>query len=673
MKTRVLIDIETTAIGNKKPKIHLAWTKVVGIEKDSEGDSAWMYWPNAFALKEYIESFDEVIAHNGIGFDIPTLNKLWSCNVLPEKTVDTLVLSQLLEPSRPQGHSLAAWGTALGYPKMNYKGHWEEEMGRKEEYSGECYDNPIEELNKAYCRQDVVILEHLYQHLTEALSTKGFSQQSIDLEHKVAWILRKQEADGFYFDTQHALNLLVGLKAEVEAIKESMMALYPDYEVSRISAKTGKVLKPELVSFNPGSRQQVVEKLKELGWAPAKFKPLTVGSITKHLKDVMPADKMPRLRIIAARSLLNGFGDSEDERSEAKRNQKLLDAAYVKYGVGPPEGTVELDESVLEGICKATLEGPLFAMANTTRRFLLVQKRVTQIESWVDAVGPDGRVHGRVIGNGAVTGRCTHMSPNMAQIPNASSEYGPECRQSFSAPPEKAFKVKRVIVGCDLSGIELRCLAHYMDDIDWQEELLNGDVHWVNAQAFGLVPMGTLREKDKDAPKYAHHTAIRDLCKTMTYATLYGAGGKQIAHVSGRTEAQGKKLIADFIKNTPPLEMLINDVKADAALGYLKGLDGRLIWVRSPHSALNSLLQGAGAIVFKMWLILATAAVKAAGISAILVASVHDETQWECDEDQAETLGKLLVKCANQAGIDAGLKCPVDAEFKIGKNWRETH
>ena len=661
---RVLIDIETTAIGNKSPKIWLAWTLDISKDFDGDGDSPWSYWESPFALKEYLTAFDEVIAHNGIGFDIPTLNKLWGCNVLPERTVDTLVMSQLLEPSRPQGHSLASWGAALGYPKMDYKARWEETMERKEKYSGECYDNPVEWLNKEYCKQDVVVLQHLYEHLTAALSTKGFSQQSIKLEHDIAWILRKQEADGFYFDTQHALNLLVGLKAEVETIKEDMMAKYPDYEVERISAKTGKVLKPEIVSFNPGSRQQVVEKLKALGWVPTKFKALTVGSITKHLKDVLPPEKMPRVRILAAASLLNGFGDSDDEKAEAKRCQKLLDAAYEKYGVGPPVGSVELDETVLEGVCKANVEGPLFEMANTTRRFLLVQKRVTQIESWIEAVGPDGRIHGRVIGNGAVTGRCTHMSPNMAQIPNASSEYGPECRQSFSAPPNK----KRVIVGCDLSGIELRCLAHYMDDIEWQNELLNGDVHWVNAQAFGLVPKGTLRDKHN-----AQHTAMRDLCKTMTYATLYGAGGKQIAHVSGRTEAQGKKLIADFIKNTPPLAMLIDDVKADAALGYLKGLDGRLIWVRSPHSALNSLLQGAGAIVFKMWLILASAAVKAAGINAILVASVHDETQWECDEDSAEDLGKLLVTCAQQAGILAGLRCPVDAEFKIGANWRETH
>jgi DNA polymerase I len=659
MKTKVLIDIETTAIGNKNPKIWLAWTKEVGVTK-----GGWAYWVSNLGLKDYLNSFDEVIAHNSIGFDVPTLNKLWGAEVLPERTVDTMVLSQLLEPSRPVGHSLAAWGAALGYPKMDYKGRWEEEMGRKEEYSGECYDNPIEWLNKEYCKQDVVILEHLYEHLTDTLSLKGFSQESIMLEHNIAWILRKQEADGFYFDTQHALNLLVGLKSEVEVIKESMMALYPGYEVERISEKTGKVLKPEVVSFNPGSRQQVVEKLKELGWVPTKFKPLTVGSITKHLKDAVSIETMKRVRVLAAASLLNGFGDSYDEKAATKHAQKLLDAAYVKYGVGVPVGTVELDESVLEGICVAHKEGPLFKMANTTRRFLLVQKRVTQIESWVEAVGPDGRIHGRVIGNGAVTGRCTHMSPNLAQIPNASSEYGPECRQGFAAPPFK----KRVIVGCDLSGIELRCLAHYMDDIDWQEELLNGDVHWVNAQAFGLVPKGTIRDKHN-----AHHTAMRDLCKTMTYATLYGAGGKQIAHVSGRTEAQGKKLIADFIKNTPPLAALIDDVKADAALGYLKGLDGRLIWVRSPHSALNSLLQGAGAVVFKMWLVLASKEVKRASINAILVASVHDETQWECDEDQAEALGELLVRCAEQVGIDAGMRCPVDAEFKIGMNWRQTH
>jgi DNA polymerase-1 len=659
---KVLIDIETTAIGNKSPKIWLAWTLDISEGFDGDGDSPWSYWESPFALKEYLAAFDEVIAHNGIGFDIPTLNKLWGCEVLPERTVDTIVMSQLLEPSRPQGHSLASWGAALGYPKMDYKARWIETMGRKEEYSGECYDNPVEWLNKEYCKQDVVVLQHLYTHLTDALSTKGFSEQSIKLEHDIAWILRKQEADGFYFDTQHALNLLVGLKAEVETIKESMMAKYPDYEVERISAKTGKVLKPEIVSFNPGSRQQVVEKLKELGWVPTKFKALTVGSITKHLKDVLPAEKMARVRVLAAASLLNGFGDSDDEKAEAKRCQKLLDAAYEKYGVGPPAGSVELDETVLEGVCKANVEGPLFDMANTTRRFLLVQKRVTQIESWIEAIGPDGRIHGRVIGNGAVTGRMTHMSPNLAQVPNASSEYGPECRQSFGVPKG------RVLVGADLSGIELRCLSHYMADAKWQAELLTGDVHWLNAQAFGLVSTGTLRDKHN-----AHHTAMRDLCKTMTYATLYGAGGKQIAHVSGRTEAQGKKLIADFIKNTPALSALIDDVKADAALGYLKGLDGRLIWVRSPHSALNSLLQGAGAVVLKLWLILATKAIKEAGIDAKLVATVHDEVQFDCEAPRAEELGALLVKCANQAGIDAGLICVVDAEFKVGNSWRETH
>lgn len=656
MTTKVLIDIETTAIGNKNPKIHLAWTKEVG---NTEG---WQYWTDAKGLKEYLSGFDEVVAHNAIGFDIPTLNKLWGCDVLPEQTVDTLVLSQLLEPSRPQGHSLGAWGVALGYPKMDYQARWIDEMGRKEEYSGECYDNPLEELNKAYCRQDVVILEHLHEHLTEQLSIKGFSEQSIKLEHDIAWILRKQEQDGFYFDTPHALNLLVGLKAEVETIKEAMMAKYPDYEVERISAKTGKTLKPELVSFNPGSRQQVVEKLKELGWTPTKFKPLTVSAIAKHLKDVMPAVKMPRVRELAAASLLNGFGNSDDEKSAAKQAQKILDAAYIKYGVGEPEGTPELDESVLEAVCIANPTGPLHHMANTTRRFLLVQKRVTQLESWVDAVGADGRIHGRAVSSGAVTGRMTHMTPNLAQVPNASSEYGPECRQSFGVPKG------RILVGADLSGIELRCLAHYMADTEWQKELLEGDVHWKNAQAFGLVPMGTVRDKHN-----ALHTAMRDLCKTMTYATLYGAGGKQLAHITGRTEAQGKALIASFIKNTPPLARLIDDVKADASLGYLKGLDGRLIFVRSPHSALNSLLQGAGAVVLKLWLILSTAAIKEAGIDAKLVATVHDEVQFDSEASRAEELGALLIKCARQAGIDAGMSCRVDAEYKTGSSWKETH
>ena len=291
--------------------------------------------------------------------------------------------------------------------------------------------------------------------------------------------------------------------------------------------------------------------------------------------------------------------------------------------------------------------------AELIRDFLMLQKRVAQIESWIESVKDDGRVHGKVITNGAVTGRMTHSSPNMAQIPNAGSIYGPECRECWTVEDGN------VLVGCDASGLELRMLAHYMKDEDYVRTVTEGssklgtDVHTVNQRAAGL--------------------ATRDAAKTFIYAFLYGAGDAKIGSIVGGSAKEGGKLKSKFLGQTPALASLLERVKRISAKGYVPGLDGRLIWVRSEHAALNSLLQGAGAIVMKKALCIFYDKIKANKWPVKLVANVHDEFQFECPKEIAEDAGKAARMSIIEAGEFYKLRCPLDGEYKIGRNWRETH
>ena len=308
---------------------------------------------------------------------------------------------------------------------------------------------------------------------------------------------------------------------------------------------------------------------------------------------------------------------------------------------------------------EGTLEGVDIPEAKAINEYLMLQKRVAQIESWLKAVGEDGRVHGKVITNGAVTGRMTHMSPNMAQVPNSGSPYGEDCRDLWIV--EKGYK----LVGIDASGLELRMLAHYMKDDAYTNEVVSGDIHTANQKAAGLQ--------------------TRNQAKTFIYAFLYGAGDAKIGTVVGAGAKEGKELKSRFLKNTPSLEKLREDVSEIAAnKGSLPGLDGRRVQVRSDHAALNTLLQSAGAIVMKQALVLLDAKLDKLGIDYKFVANVHDEWQIEVEEGFADLVGKLGVRSIEEAGsylgfLDditkkpLGMRCPLSGEYKVGNSWKETH
>lgn len=577
---RIVLDIETNLAHNQ---IWLCITKNI-----DTGET--IIWKAASNLSEYLKGATLIIGQNILAFDARLLNSIWKTKIVLNQCYDTLLVSRLLEPSRENGHSLASWGTTLGLEKIDYLATWQWMNDRRETYKGECYDLVHMGLLETYCRRDVEVTEKLFHELEAQLAAKKFSDESVQLEHKVAAIISKQEQNGFKLDTIYATSLLASIKGKLDSLYEEMQLRWPPVVVERISEKTGKRLQDGVAVFNPGSRKQIGEKLIELGWKPEK-----------HTEGGQPM----------------------------------------------------VDEGVLSKID--------IPEAKPIIEYLMLQKRVAQITSWLEAVGPDGRVHGKVVTNGAVTGRCTHSSPNLAQVPNTSSLYGKECRDCWSVEENNA------IIGVDLSGIELRCLSHYMQDAEWQRELLEGDIHWKNTQAFGLVPLGTVKTDSRE------HKDLRNLSKTLTYSVLYGAGAAKVGSTVGGTSYHGNKLINSFLKNTPSLQKLKSKITAYSEKGFIPALDGRKVWIRSEHAALNSLLQSAGAIIAKQWIICLTRNLNHAKIQYKLVAFVHDEIVIEASKEDAENIVKIVVEAAAEAGRILNFRCPVDAEGHIGRTWGDVH
>jgi DNA polymerase I-like protein with 3'-5' exonuclease and polymerase domains len=499
-----------------------------------------------------------ICGHNLIGYDVPVLNRLWGTRIPEYRVVDTLVLSRLFHPDLDGGHSLAAWGTRLGFPKGEHT-DWEE-----------LSDEMVE-----YCKRDVDVTERLHNALMSQMQMFGFTKHCVDLEHSVAFICRDQEENGFEFDKDGAVKLYDELITRMTRIENDLQQVFPPIVEERYSDKTGKKLKDKVTVFNVGSRQQIAERL------------VGKGAVWKELT---PAGK-PK-----------------------------VDEATLKKQTHIPEAKIIL-------------------------RYLLCQKRASQVDSWIKAVGEDKRIHGRVRHIGAVTGRMAHSSPNMAQVPAVRAEYGKQCRELFTVPEG------RVLVGADASGLELRMLAHYMDDESYTNEILSGDIHTANQTAAGLE--------------------TRDQAKTFIYAFLYGAGDAKIGSVVGGSAAHGKRLKAAFLKNTPALAKLRSKVMTDAETGFLTGLDGRRIRVRSQHAALNTLLQGAGAVVMKQAIVILYDLLERVNFK--LVAQVHDEWQIECKPEDADFIGKSCVNAMVFAGELLQLNCPLDGEYRVGTSWCDTH
>lgn len=598
-----------------------------------EYDNVTKYRPSevhqgAKRLLEAIREGDFICGHNIINFDIPALTKLYSDTFtvpykLQKNVVDTLVLSRLIYGNIKDSDSgLLRIGKLPGklYGSHSLKA-WGYRLGElKGSYAEETTDAwaQYSEEMLTYCVQDVVVTKKLY----EKLMSKNYPQEPITLEHQAQWLMAKQERNGFPFYVFAAQELEVELRSRsstLDAILRQQVPPIPDKVFTpKRDNKTKGYFKgvpiQKYKDFNPNSRQQIEWLIKN------------------HFK-YLP------------------------------NNEELFE-----------EGTDRLKiDDITFGYLKADPDAPeaLRKLAGVFDEYLMITKRLGQLidgkYGWLKCVKEDGRIHGSVNSCGAVTGRATHAAPNVAQVPSIGSPYGKECRSLFTVPEEW------YQAGVDASGLELRCLAHFMYPYDngaYAHEILNGDIHTANQLAAGLPE--------------------RNQAKTFIYAFLYGAGDAKIGKIVHGDAKDGKRLKREFLSKTPAIADLkaaiTNALVAEEFRGrvirwkrrYLKGLDGRPLHVRSIHSALNLLLQSAGALICKKWIILLEENLIAQGLDHgkdfQYMAWVHDEVQIACrTKEIAETVVKVAQDSMRQAQDFFGFRVQLDTEGKIGKNWCDCH
>ena len=335
--------------------------------------------------------------------------------------------------------------------------------------------------------------------------------------------------------------------------------------------------------------------------------------------------------------------------------QQIADR-LMKRGWKPQEFTPseqpKIDEKILAGID--------LPEAKLLTEFLMLNKRLGQLgngkQAWLK-LEKGGKIHGRVNHMGAVTSRCTHSDPNVAQVPSLGAAFGRECRELFHAP------TGYTLLGADASGLELRCLAHYMNRYDggkYGKEILEGDIHTANQEAAGL--------------------ATRSQAKTFIYGFLYGAGNEKIGQIIDKGAKEGGQIKKRFLAKTPALkkltEALNNRLEQQHGEKFINGLDGRRIPIRHPHAALNTLLQSAGAIICKRWYATVESMIRNKGYTneeVSIVAFVHDEVQILVKEGLEDQIGEITKEAIKQTERHYNFKCPLDSEYDVGRSWADTH
>ena len=550
-----------------------------------------------------LQKADEIAGHNIVKFDIPAIQKLYP-NFKPKgKLFDTLLMSKLVYPDIGE---IDDRNIAKGKFPKSLRGRyslkaWGYRLGElKGDYNEQedCWAEWSLEMQR-YCEQDVMVTKRLF----DLLKTKNISEKSIDIEHQFAKIIGKQEQRGVSFDKEKAVELAGSLIQEKAELERELKLAFPN-------------------------------EIREETFIP---------KVNNRAKGYIKGE--PFIKRI------------EIEFNPSSR-QMLADRLIKKYGWKPkklsPTGMPVIDEEVISEMTYP--EAPLL------NKYFMVVKTLGQLADGKNAwlkLENNAVIYGGVDTIGAVTGRCTHNSPNLAQVPSAKGFMGKECRELFKA--REGFK----LVGCDASGLELRCLAHYMNDKDYTNEILNGDIHTKNQIAAGLP--------------------TRDNAKTFIYGFLYGAGDEKVGSIINQGAKQGKKIKEKFLASIPSLGRLSKSVKEKIrARGYLKGIDGRILKVREQYKGLNVLLQSCGAIVMKKALCILYEDCVAKGWitdswyltgdnKVNFVLNIHDEYQAEVAPEILEEYKVMAVEAIRKAGEYFNFRCPLDGEAKVGDNWYGTH
>ena len=614
-------DLETNGLLHELDRVHslvlrdMATGEVISCTNETSRLNT--YHSIAHGL-DLLAKADVVIGHNFINFDARAIAKVYpSFQAKPDSAIhDTLIISRVLSPEMEMVDDQKYPHIPPKYRGKHSLAAWGERLGvEKIKFTENEKKSKGADVNvwDKWSEEMQVYCEQdtlVTQVLYEYFQTQELDSRCFELEHEFAVIATMIEQHGFHFNERAAFGLVNVLKTKRAEIHDQLQEVFPPIVQERISDKTGKRLKDKVILFNPGSRQQTARRLRE---------------------------RYPEI----------SFSTTE------KGNEKVDDEVLEKLGEKYPE-------------------------AKLLGEYQMLNKRLGQIaegkEAWLkhSQVFEDSRIHGTIITNACISGRCSHRRPNTAQIPSVGHAYGAECRSLFVVP------VGWVLCGCDASGLELRALGAQLAHFDGGEYAglvsTDGfDIHTYNAKLFGIY------DGEGDIPK-----STRDLAKRLIYALLYGAGSKKVGSVIDpslneykQTEL-GKETINTFYKNLPAIKQLKDKIdERITERGYLTGIDGRRLQIRSRHSALNQLLQSTGAISVKKATTILYNDLKQAGFvwghHYAFVAHVHDEIQAQVRPSCVDIYQKLAIDSFKKSGEYFGLKCPLTGESKVGANWMETH
>jgi DNA polymerase I-like protein with 3'-5' exonuclease and polymerase domains len=599
-ETWLIFDIETNGLYDQATQVFCI------VLYDITRAETFTYGPDLVdAALAHLATADVLIGHNIIFYDLPVLQKLHSfaCKC---RIIDTLVCTRLIWPKEvleeldseqyPQvpakrrgTASLEAWGWRLADHKIEFKDF--------SKYSQEMLD---------YCVQDVQVTLKLWRFITQ----QRYPEPALKLEHDFALAINRQVRAGFPFDVDACLDLVDDLRAKQAELENHLKELFPPIRheetfIPKVNNKTRGYVKGQpftkvrLEEFNPGSRTQIADRLKQkYGWTP-------------------------------------------DKTTE--------------------KGNPILDDDIL-----AALPYP---EAGPLAEYMLVKKRLGQIadgnNAWLKLVNNnDLCMHGDLVTNGCISGRCAHRNPNMGQVPASYSPYGKECRNLFHAPHSWD------LIGVDAKALELRCLAGYLaiwDDGEYARLVTDEsiDIHTYNQQQFGVDN--------------------RDVSKRLLYGMLYGCGAMKAGTIINPNEKDpevlrqlGSSAINSFMKGVPALKSLKENIALTIqSRGYLRGLDQRALFCRSEFKGLNLLLQAAGALIMKQVVINLHNNLSELGLVHerhwIQHAMIHDEIQLSCPKDLTPVIQEQALRAFPQAQEFFGFRCKIDGDSRVGTTWAETH
>lgn len=618
MTKTLLLDLETDGLLHKVTRVHCG--VVYNLEEDKYLQFTCRPVPGSDGtiedMLDYIKDATKVIGHNIVKFDLPVLTKLYNYTNTAE-VEDTLLLAKLVWPAIKEADiKLKLPGKYIGRHSLEA---WGIRLNLHKGDFGKHVDawDVFTEDMLSYCVRDVQVLVKLYKHLKKNSGSNWPNPKTLKLEHDFAAIIGLQEQHGVYFDLPKAQQLHVELIAQKEHLEGTLREVFKPlstwYPRNYPKAPFKKDGEKSAVLLNQEAKGYHFNDKGEYGFfEKLEFNPSSRQHIVRWLKEVY--GWKPKV-----------FTD---------KDTPIVDESVLS----------ELDFEEAKILCEYFKVNKILGMLAEGRG------------AWLKLIDDDQRIRGNVDTLGTVTRRCGHSKPNMAQTPSSRAYKGTECRQLFCAPKGKRF------VSADADGLELRILAHYMARYDagiYGETVHSGkkedltDIHNVNMRAAGLDN--------------------RDQAKTFIYGFLYGAGAEKIGQIVGGTASDGQKLKDKFLKSTPALKKLIDDIqKAVKDKGYINCIDGHPLHVRSAHSALNTLLQSGGSITVKAWTNIAYEVLSSKykwGEQIKQVLHIQDEVNYEVDEDIAEDVAKILEEVASQVTEMFNLRCPFVANAAIGYSW----